>query len=561
MPTATSQTYRIGDIQMDSHVPVRMRDGVTLIADLYRPADTKGPLPTLLMRQPYGREIASTVVYPQPSWLARQGFLVMIQDVRGRGDSEGVFDPFVQEEQDGFDTLEWLIQHPFCNGSVGMYGFSYQAVTQMAALASGHTALKAMAPHQAAFDLYRGWFYRDGMLQLHTTLGWANQMTREDVSRKGAPSLYGELERLWKSGGELVRHLPLVDIPVFKDPACPRYPLEWLEHDTDDGYWEDRNYSACLESDIPMFHLAGWYDFYLRGSLMGYQQRPDALRSKDWLVAGPWVHIPWGTRHGAESWGEERGVDPDNMLVCFFKAHLAGEGEAPTGVDYFLTGENRWAHATDWPPPEAEWSSFFLGSQGRANSRFGDGFLNSDPESLSASHDTFVHDPEVPVLAPGGDPGGGLSWGAHDLSSGQQGNHLLVYTSKPFQKTTRLAGNPRLDLEVSSTGSMTTLVARLSRVSKDKAIFLGLGALQVDTCGDPSRVYHVQIQLDGMATTFKAGDCIRLDIASTAWPLLSLPAQKGHPHRVGRPIDFGKSLVFIHYPSHQRSVLQLPILP
>ena len=173
-----------------------MRDGVTLISDHYYPAGS-GPAPTLLMRQPYGRDIASTVVYAHPVWFARAGYHVVIQDVRGRGDSEGIFYPFRNEGTDGFDTLAWLVQHPACNGKIGMYGFSYQGATQFLAAAEKPPGLVTIAPWMTTHDLYHGWFYHNGALRLAATVSWGIQMLREDVRRNGSAEASRSLEAAW----------------------------------------------------------------------------------------------------------------------------------------------------------------------------------------------------------------------------------------------------------------------------------------------------------------------------------------------------------------------------
>src|SRR5277367_5098461 len=159
-----------------------MSDGVELVSDHYHPPHP-GPHPTLFMRQPYGRDIASTVVYAHPTWFARHGYNVVIQDVRGRGDSGGEFCPFRHERNDGAETIRWLRTRPESNGKVGMYGFSYQGMTQLLAASAQPEGLVCIAPSMTAHDLYHGWFYHNGAFRLSATLGWGVQMLREDAHR------------------------------------------------------------------------------------------------------------------------------------------------------------------------------------------------------------------------------------------------------------------------------------------------------------------------------------------------------------------------------------------
>src|ERR1700759_216720 len=156
-------------VTLERGVPFTTSDGTPLIADHYYPPQP-GPNPTLLMRQPYGRDIASTVVYAHPAWFAQQGYHVVIQDVRGRGGSDGAFYPFRNEGRDGAETIAWLRQYAACNGRIGMYGFSYQGATQLLAAAEQPDGLQCIAPHMTAADLYHGWFYHQGALRLSSTL-------------------------------------------------------------------------------------------------------------------------------------------------------------------------------------------------------------------------------------------------------------------------------------------------------------------------------------------------------------------------------------------------------
>jgi putative CocE/NonD family hydrolase len=183
-------------VRLERRVPCTLSDGVTLYSDHYYPPEANGS-PTLLMRQPYGRDIASTVVYAHPIWFARQGYNVVIQDVRGRGDSEGDFYPFRHEARDGAETVAFVRGRPECNGRVGMYGFSYQGMTQLLAAAEQPAGLECIAPAMTAHDLFHGWFYNNGALRLASTLGWGLQMLKEDARRRGLREASDRLERAW----------------------------------------------------------------------------------------------------------------------------------------------------------------------------------------------------------------------------------------------------------------------------------------------------------------------------------------------------------------------------
>lgn len=535
-----------------------MRDGTRLIADVYRPHGD-GPWPVLLMRQPYGRDIASTVVYAHPTWFARQGFLVVIQDVRGRGDSEGEFYPFRHESDDGYDTVQWAAALPGSNGRVGMYGFSYQGSTQLLAALAHPPALRALAPHMTAFDLYSGWFYRNGILQLSSTLGWANQMLREDARRRGAAS-YSALEESYQATGRLSTRFPLRDAAPLTNTDLPAYAADWLRHSTYDAYWREFDLLARVkELTLPMFHLSGWYDFYARGSLAGYRAMAAAHRHQ-FLLAAPWMHIPWGNRTAGADWGPEAVPMVDLQLAAWFHHwldHDTPAGEAPLrGCRYFVLGENRWRSASTWPPPGTTRETWFLASDGRANSRFGGGRLTL--HEAAGPDDLFNYDPEVPVTAPGGNLGGSVAWGPHDLSAQQQSLNLLVYTSDPLSSPLAVAGAPQCILHVRSSAPQTDFVARLSRVTRDgRAVFLTLGAVRAQATTGA----EIVVALDDIAVRFEPGERVRIDLASSAFPLLARNPNTGaDPAAVASPAEFRRALQVVYHDATRPSRLVLPVL-
>jgi putative CocE/NonD family hydrolase len=223
-----------------------LSDGTTLVSDHYYP-DGEGPWPTLLMRQPYGRDIASTVVYAHPVWFARHGYHVAIQDVRGRGGSEGAFYPFLHEGRDGAETIAWLRAHAATNGRIGMYGFSYQGATQLLAAAEQPEGLQCIAPHMTAVDLYHGWFYHHGALRLSSSLGWGIQMLREDARRLGLREASDRLEAAWANVRAQAAHVPYGQHAAIADPALPCYVRDWFAHREAGEYWSELDVSTRLD--------------------------------------------------------------------------------------------------------------------------------------------------------------------------------------------------------------------------------------------------------------------------------------------------------------------------
>ena len=552
----------LSGVSLECGAIATLRDGTRLVADIYRPAEaSRGPWPVLLMRQPYGRDIASTVVYAHPTWFARRGFMVVIQDVRGRGDSEGNFHAFKNEINDGYDSVLWAAALPGSNGRVGMYGFSYQGSTQLLAAVAQPPPLKALAPHMTAFDLYSGWFYRDGILQLSTTLGWASQMLREDSRRLESRDAEKALDANWLNSGALSQAMPLRHAAPLVHPDLPRYAADWLGHTTYDEHWRELDLLHRIESlALPMFHLSGWYDFYLRGSVDGYTSMA-ARHPNQFLLAAPWGHLPWGPQLGSTDFGPAARPEVDEQMAAWFHHWLDHDtpvGLAPLqGCKYFVLGENAWRDSASWPPPEASEKVLYIASAGQANSRFGDGLLTEG--GASGDDDMFSYDPEVPVTAPGGNLGGHAGFGPHELSAQQQALNLLVYTSKPLPSAQVIAGAIRCVLYVHSSATLTDFVVRLSRVtSEGRAIFLSLGAARAEA----QEGQEITLTLDPVAVRFAAGESIRIDIASSAFPLLVRNPNTGvDPVDVARPAEFRRALQVVHHDAAHPSRLILPVLP
>lgn len=533
-------------------VPAVMRDGTRLLADVYTPHGA-GPWPVLLMRTAYGRDVASSVVYAHPPWYARQGFIVVVQDVRGRGDSEGSFYPFRNDREDGYDSVQWAAALPGSNGCVGLYGFSYQGAVQLFSALDRPPALRALAPHMAAFDFYGGWFYRGGLLDLPNTLGWAAQMLREDARRIGSPR-QAALEAAWGDLPAFFRQLPLRAPAAFADPALPRYAADWLTHSTRDGYWEEFNLLKQTRAlGYPMFHLSGWYDIFLRGTIEGFAAMARE-RTDQFLVAGPWMHMPLGTRIAGIDFGPAAAPQVNELVVQWFKHWLQpGPPKAPCplqGVRYFVMGENTWRHGPAWPPPDVREVAYYLQSDGRANSRFGDGRLAT--EAAGGPEDVYSYEPEVPV----GAAGGTHYLGPHELGVQQQSNALLVYTSPVLTAPRTIAGTPRCLVHVQASGPTLDLFARLSRVTADgRAILLSLGGIASALDG----ITRVEIPLDPVAASFAPGERIRLDLASSAFPLYPRHGgTAGDALDVANVAEFRRALVRVWHDAERPSVLLLP---
>jgi uncharacterized protein len=438
------------------------RDGVRLDADVYYPPEAgsePGEYPVLLMRQPYGRAIASTVVYAHPSWYAAQGYIVVIQDVRGRGTSEGDFDLFAHEINDGFDTVNWAAALPHSTGAVGMYGFSYQGMTQLYAAAAQPTALKTLCPSMIGYDLYQDWAYEGGAFCYQLNLAWAIQLAAETARRQRDTEAYQALYAASRN-------------PPLSDPVCARSPLlekyapdsfyhDWLAHSQADDYWTQLSPQAHMGNvNLPMLHIGGWFDTYMRGTLRFYKEMV-TRDSPQALWVGPWAHLPWGRRVGAIDYGSAANNNVDRLQIRWFDHFLKGKDRSLLDeplVNLFEMGSNQWRKFDQFPASQTK--SYFLITPGLAAMDEREGKLAETPEfGLS---DIRVHDPWRPVPAIGGH--GVFPAGADDRASTDCRTDVLTYQTAPLSTDLHIAGELSVSLHCTADAPSFDLCAVLSEV-------------------------------------------------------------------------------------------------
>ena len=554
-------------VRLERGVECKLSDGAILVSDHYYP-DGKGPWPTLFMRQPYGRDIASTVVYAHPVWYVRHGYHVCIQDVRGRGGSTGEFYPFRHEGHDGAKSIAWLRTHPACNGRIGMYGFSYQGATQLLAAVEQPEGLVCIAPHMTAADLYHGWFYHQGALRLASTLGWGIQMLREDARRKGLREASDKLEAAWANIRSQFAFDPYLSHPALADSVLPNYVRDWMEHREPGSYWSEQDISTRVSQIVvPALHIAGWYDMYLEGSISAYVALRNGAgsefaRENQYLIAGPWTHIPWGDRAGTGNFGERANLSTDEILLRWFNHWLKDSGEfaGEPRVQYFLLGANRWQMADDWPSGVDY--ALYLWSGRAANSRRGDGKLMEEPPAGDLPRDVFVYDPEVPVMAPGGPQ---ALAGVFDQSAMEMGNNLLVYTSAPTVRTMQIFGQPRIKLYATTSAQNADFTAKLARVTLNGlAEFLCIGIARSswlfrDTGYAPDTIHAWEFTLEPIAFELAPGECLRLEIASSAFPLYDRNPSNSTPPQLADNWNWLRSTQQVLHTATSPSAIYLPV--
>ncbi|MFQ4139919.1 CocE/NonD family hydrolase [Nodosilinea sp. PGN35] len=534
---------------------------VHLDADVYYPMG-EGSFPVLLMRQPYGRAIASTVVYAHPTWYASHGYIVVIQDVRGRGTSGGEFDLFRHEADDGYATVQWAAALPQSSGKVGMYGFSYQGMTQLYAAAKQPPALRAIAPAMVGYDLYADWAYENGALPLQIGLGWALQLAAETARLKGNAAAYQALR-------QAAHHLPLGDaIPprpqVLSTYAADSFFHQWLDHPRPDDYW--RSLQPDLTAvDLPMLHIGGWYDPYLRGDLRLYQQMIAQGSAPQSLWIGPWGHLPWGRRVGAVDFGPEADSPIDRLHLRWFDRFLKdapAEASAEAPVQLFVMGANQWRGRDRWPTRPG--SPFYLRSSGLAGLRGDDGTLSPHlfqvaGNVVSPAEDVLVHDPWRPVPSLGGHCG--LPPGPFDRGAIDSRTDVLTYTTDSLSEGLTLVGTAIATLYCRADAPSFDLSLVLSEVYSDgRTINLTQGQCRVDNADDSNAGPQVvTVPLQPTACTLAPGHRLRLSVAAACFPAYALNSGTGARPGDCPQIDHRVITVGLAYGPVYPSCVKLPL--
>ena len=363
------------NIRNELDLAVPMRDGVTLFADVYRP-DVDEPLPVLLQRTPYdksqGRTGALEVIRA-----ASHGYAVVIQDTRGRYTSEGEFYPFLDEPNDGYDTVQWCAEQPWSTGKVGMFGRSYVGATQWLCAITNPPNLTCIAPGITASDYYEGWTYQGGALAWGFALSWTmRQLTMANMgaisSRHDIPD--GTRGQLLAAFNELdctFRHQPIVDLPHLKEPLAG-YFYDWIRHSSSDDYWNRwRIEDHYPHITTPALHIGGWHDIFLLGTLRNFvgmqKQAEDATaRGGQRLIVGPWHHGPFGEISGEFFFGlgaAGPAIDTDGIHLRWFDHWLKGEqngSENESPVRIFVMGSNEWRDEQEWPLARTEYVDLLL---------------------------------------------------------------------------------------------------------------------------------------------------------------------------------------------------------
>jgi putative CocE/NonD family hydrolase len=519
------------------------RDGIRLDADVYYP-DAPGEYPILLMRQPYGRAIASTVVYAHPIWYASQGFIVVIQDVRGRGTSEGEFDLFANEINDGSDTVNWAANLPNSNGRVGMYGFSYQGMTQLYAASAQPTALKTICPSMAALNLYDDWAYENGAFCLQMNLAWAIQLEAETARLKGDAETY---QKLYVAA----RNLPVNDLiptlPEITKLFSPNsFYHSWLNNPTDNEYWQNLSPDAS-QINLPMLHIGGWFDTYLQGTIHTYQTMVKNTSYPQHLIIGPWGHIPWARQVGQIDFGNLAHTSIDQLQIAWFNYWLKDIDNGiltEPSVRLFEMGSNQWLDFNSFSADKSE-KIYYLQTTGLAHLREDAGSLiaNTDhvnslpnnPNNNPNNIDVLVHDPWRPVPSLGGH--NTFPAGVFQRSSLDQRPDILTYTTAVLTADLHILGNVQVKINCRVNADSFDLSAVLSEVKNSQSVYNFTQGYRRINDYEKDTDLLVTLTLQPTCIIIPAGSAIRLSLSATCFPAYPVNSGQGESHNQAKLID------------------------
>jgi putative CocE/NonD family hydrolase len=558
------------EVTAERNVAAKMRDGVALRADIYRPK-AEGKFPVLLVRTPYDKTNSMGFALR----VAARGYVVIAQDVRGRFESEGDWYPFKNESQDGYDTVEWAAALPYSNGKVGMFGGSYVGATQLLAAMAKPPHLAGICPNVTASNYHNGWTYQGGAFEQWFNESWTTGLAMNTMRR-----------RVEDSGDALggTKVLPLNAYPVLEAPSVgdlANYFTDWLAHPDFDEYWKQWSIEDhYAQIQVPALHFGAWYDIFLNGTLKNYaglkiDAGTDAAKRGQRLVVfvGGHAGAAGARKIGAVDFGEKAPFDLDELILRWYDWLLKGQAngvEKEKPVKLFVMGKNEWREEDDWPLARAKSTRYYLHSAGVANGLSGDGTLSVTPPG-EEKRDQYVYDPADPAPTIGGPlccqelPTG---IGPQDQRAAEARSDVLVYTTAGFAKDTEVTGPVSLDLYVSSSAVDTDFTGMLVDVwPNGLAQNLTDGILrlryrnsqQKAELANPGETYHVTVDLWATSNVFLAGHKLRLEVSSSNFPRFDRNMNTGEEQ--ARATRMVKATNAIYHDKAHPSALILPVVP
>jgi len=536
------------------NVRIPMRDGVQLASNIFRPV-SNSRLPAILVRTPYGRGADITDLYQT---FVDRGYAVVVEDVRGRHDSEGVFKPLEQEPNDGEDTLNWIGRQPWCDGKIGMIGGSYLGIVQWKAAALNNKHLKAIFPVVSGYDDYRDRFYsQGGAIKLGNRLLWMSENLR-------LPDYHPDF-------GKFVLHLPLRTADVAATGQTSEMFQQALRHPAFDSFWRAISTREQLgKIKVPVFSVGGWYDNFVQSDLEAFAALSRASSQNRTLI-GPWPHN-MSIKFPGVDYGPSSSAPIRTLQLQWFDHWLKGKDTplfSKPPVRIFTMGVNEWREERVWPPEGMRPTPMYLDSHGRANTLNGDGELTGAPPRRETV-DVYTYDPRDPAPTRGGSVCCNpkmFPWGPMDQRAVERRKDVLVYTTRPLRRDLEVTGPVQVVLWAATTARDTDFTAKLVDVFPDgHARNLTDGVLRVRyrkslekaELATPGEIMRLAIDAGVTSNVFLKGHSIRLEISSSNFPRFDRNPNTGAP--IGQDARMQNAIQTIYHGRDRSSHLLLPVV-
>lgn len=562
---------------------IPMRDGVRLSTDLYFPRAEKSKFPVILVRTPYMKEMNEL----KGNYFAQRGYVVAVQDCRGRFGSEGTWEPFIHEPEDGYDTVEWLGTQAWSSGKVGMIGASYEGWVQLWAASENPPHLTTIIPNVAPPDPFYNIPYEYGSFFILGAIWWAEILEKDATGDLSGRTMAEINERKYE---KILKSLPVIDLDDKILGKKNPYWRKWIHHDTNDEYWRRANFLEKLKDlDIPVFLQSGWFDGDGIGSKLNYMALKKSKNKYIKLVLGPWGHSDQSySRLGDFDFGKEAAPDLQVMYLRWLDYWLKGIDnkivEEPL-VQYFVMFSNKWLKGDTYPLPETQPTKFYLNSNEGANTSKGDGSLISEVPEKGREYDQYIYDP--------GDP---TPWPEYYFKSDEEieqekaetidreefkkrveafhnevtdvREDILVYQTPPLKEPISIAGPIKAVLSAATSAPDTDWFITLMDVDEKEGKILHLvrGTIRAryrDSMKKPEllqkdEIYRYEIDMWQTGITFQKGHRIRVEVSSALFPMFSRNLNTGGHNETES--EYRKATQKIYHSSEFPSYIVLPVV-
>jgi len=543
------------------NIEITMGDGTILRHNMTRP-DIDGKFPVLLERTPYNKEGGSENGVGSPEFFAARGYVVIIQDVRGRFASDGDFYPFKDDgngsNKDGYDTVEWLANQDWSTGKIGTIGGSYSGATQYRNAISNPPNVKAMFVRESSADYSEEWVYRGGAFELGFNLGWAHRVTLSNLNHLVTDEKHEETEKM------------LIDIENNLDDWHNKTPLfptqyfnglsdwynDWLENPPPSDYWKEFDMSDHFGNiDIPIYHLGGWFDVFLNGTLKFYQGvskngKSDKTKQNQRLIVGPWVHGPTNINNrfaGEFDFGPDAALDFNELRLPWFDFWLKGKNngiDETKKINFFVMGKNEWKQADEWPLKNTTYTKYYFNKKlnGEIKSLYS-GTL-SDKKEIENSQLSFTNNLNNPVPSLGGNtlsiPNGVFEHSSVD-------KQCITFSTDPLENELEVTGPVSAEIYVNSDQENSDWVVRLCDVDQS-----GYSRLVCDgifrSHATSGEIQKIKIDMWATSNMFLKGHSLRISVTSSCFPRFDRALNNGSEESKNNILCGGSNASYITLP-------------